>query len=107
MFDMKSSRKISKTGDPVGAAHILSPDERTAAGKDLRAKVPRELHGGWKEFNGRPDPIDILYKSGVGQLKELLAIRYGRMLQSPFALCRGSTGLMASDLSRMPPSGRQ
>ena len=56
----------SKTAVSVSAVHIVPPDERTAAGKALRDKVPREWHGGWKAFNGRPSPIDILKKSDVG-----------------------------------------
>lgn len=102
---MKSTKKIAKTPTAVSAAHILSPDDRAAAGKALRDKIPREWHGGWKEFKGRPSPIEILQKSDVGRLKELVPIRYGRMLQSPFAFYRGSAGLMASDLSRTPNTG--
>ena len=103
----KISEKISKTPVLVSAAHIVSPDDRAAAGKALRDKVPREQHGGWKEFKGRPNPIDILHKSDAGRMKELVPIRYGRMLQSPFAFYRGSAGLMASDLARTPNTGLQ
>jgi uncharacterized protein (DUF2252 family) len=103
----KISEKASKTPALVGAVHILPPDERTAAGKALRDKVPREWHGGWKEFKGRPSAVDILKKSDVGRMKQLVPIRYGRMLQSPFAFYRGSAGLMASDLSRTPNTGLQ
>ena len=102
---MKPAKEISKTPAPVSAAHILSPDDRAAAGKALRDKIPREGHGGWKEFKGRPSPIDLLHKSDAGRMKELVPIRYGRMLQSPFAFFRGSAGLMASDLARTPNTG--
>jgi hypothetical protein len=104
---VKRANKISRTTIPVSAVHIVPPDERTAAGKALRDKVPREWHGGWKVFNGRPSPIDILKKSDVGRMKALVPIRYGRMLQSPFAFYRGTAGLMASDLSRTPNTGLQ
>src|ERR1700757_4460512 len=103
----KISEKTSKTPVRVSAVHIVPPDERTAAGKALRDKVPREWHGGWKEFKGRPSPIDILKKSDVGRMKELVPIRYGRMLQSPFAFYRGSAGLMSSALSPTPNTGLQ
>jgi uncharacterized protein (DUF2252 family) len=104
---MKHANKISRASIPVSTVHIVPPDERRAAGKALRNKVPLEWHGGWKEFKGRPSPIDILKRSDVGRMKELVPIRYGRMLQSPFAFYRGSAGLMASDLSRTPNTGLQ
>ena len=102
---MKRVKELSKTAAPNGIAHIISPDDRAAAGKALRDKVPREWHGGWKEFKGRPNPIDLLHKSDAGRMKELVPIRYGRMLQSPFAFYRGSAGLMASDLAQTPNTG--
>jgi uncharacterized protein (DUF2252 family) len=102
---MKHTQHIAKTLAPVTVAHIISREDRAAAGKALREKVPREWHGAWKEFKGRPSPIDILQESDAGRMKELVPIRYGRMLQSPFAFYRGSAGLMASDLSRTPNTG--
>jgi uncharacterized protein (DUF2252 family) len=104
---MKHANKISKAPARDSATHIVSPEDRAAAGKALRDKVPREWHGGWKKFKGRPSPIDILHKSDAGRIKELVPIRYGRMLQSPFAFYRGSAGLMASDLSRTPNTSLQ
>lgn len=104
---MKRAKKIPKIAAPVNVPHILSPDDRAAAGKALRDKVPREKHGGWKEFKGRPSPIDLLQKSDADRMKELAPIRYGRMLQSPFAFYRGAAGVMASDLSRTPNTGLQ
>lgn len=104
----KSGSKTSPAKTKVTAGvtpHIVSPDDRAAVGKKLREKVPREWHGAWKGFKHRPDPIDILRKSDAGRMKELVPIRYGRMLESPFAFYRGSAGLMASDLSRTPNTG--
>jgi hypothetical protein len=72
------------------------------AGKVLRNKLPLEQQGEWKEFDGRISPIDILRQLDAGRMKELVPIRYGRMLQSPFAFYRGGAGVMASDLSRTP-----
>jgi uncharacterized protein (DUF2252 family) len=102
---MKRTKDISKIAAPDSTAHVISPDDRTAAGKALRDKVPREQHGGWKAFKGRPSPIDLLHRSDAGRMKELVPIRYGRMLQSPFAFYRGSAGLMASDLAQTPNTG--
>jgi uncharacterized protein (DUF2252 family) len=102
---MKRRKKSPVVQPSAPAGKIVSPDDRAAAGKALRDKVPREQHGVWKEFKGRPSPIDILRKSDVGRIKELVPIRHGRMLQSPFAFYRGSAGLMASDLARTPSTG--
>lgn len=82
-----------------------SRDERIAAGKALRDSVPRQSHAGWKPPAGRRDPIEILEESNQGRLAELVPIRYGRMLPSPFTFLRGSAGLMASDLATTPSTG--
>jgi len=82
-----------------------SADERRAEGKRLRDKVPREAHGGWKTPRDRRDPIDLLIESNQGRMPQLVPIRHGRMLESPFAFYRGSAALMASDLARTPNTG--
>src|SRR3954447_1541855 len=64
--------------------------ERMAAGKALRAKVPRTSHAEWKAPSNRREPVDVLAQSDRGRLRRLLPIRYGRMRQSPFAFFRGS-----------------
>jgi uncharacterized protein (DUF2252 family) len=102
---MKRTRDIAMSADLHGTAHIVSSDERAAAGKVMRDKIPRDQHGGWKQFKQRHDPIDLLHKSDAGRMKNLLAIRYGRMLQSPFAFYRGAAGIMASDLALTPTTG--
>ena len=86
-------------------AKRLSPEQRREAGKALRDKVPRESHGEWKEQPDRPDPIDILIASDKGRIPELLPIRHGRMLTSPFAYLRGAAAGMAADLSTTPVTG--
>jgi len=83
----------------------LSLAERTAAGKVLRDKVPRSSHADWKPTPNRPDPIALLEESNQGRLPELLPLRYGRMLTSPFAFLRGSASIMAADLSETPKTG--
>jgi uncharacterized protein (DUF2252 family) len=98
---------IEPTTSPSAAhaLHVVSPDARAAAGKALRDKIPREQHGRWNGVKGRPDPIDLLHKSDAGRIKKLLAIRYGRMLPSPFTYYRGAAGVMAADLARTPATG--
>jgi hypothetical protein len=79
--------------------------ERYAAGKALRQQVPRKEHGGWKAPKNRPDPVDLLIASSAGRRAELIPIRYGRMLVSPFTFYRGAAAIMASDLAMTPNSG--
>ena len=105
---MERTRQMVEPTPSFGASHalhVVSPDEWIAAGKALREKIPREQHGRWDGVKGRPDPIDLLHKSDVGRMKKLVPIRYGRMLQSPFAFYRGSAGIMAADLARTPITG--
>jgi uncharacterized protein (DUF2252 family) len=78
--------------------------ERLAAGHLLRNRVPRHSHADWKPPTNR-DPIDILDASNQGRLPELVPIRYGRMLRSPFTFLRGSASLMAYDLATTPTTG--
>lgn len=91
----------------TGVRSSCPRETRIAAGKALRAGVPRESHAGWDPPARRRDPIDILEESNQDRLAELVPVRYGRMLQSPFAFLRGSAGLMASDLASTPTTGLQ
>jgi uncharacterized protein (DUF2252 family) len=104
-IDVSRTKDITKVVIPHRFTHMASPEERAAAGKALRDKIPRKQHSEWKEVDGRPSPIDLLHKSDAGRMKKLAAIRYGRMLQSPFAFYRGAAGVMASDLARTPATG--
>jgi uncharacterized protein (DUF2252 family) len=76
-----------------------------AAGKALREKCPRKAHAGWEAPADRADPIALLKQSSEGRIEELLPIRYGRMLQTPFTFYRGAAAVMAADLARTPVSG--
>lgn len=80
----------------------LSPEEMYSAGKTLREKCSRESHAGWKAPHGRPDPVDLVKTSDKGRLQELIPIRHGRMMMSPFTWYRGTALNMAVDLSRLP-----
>ena len=84
---------------------FASREERLSAGKALREALPRERHGVWKRPAKSRDPIKTLEASNEGRLPELVPIRYGRMLRSPFTFLRGSAGLMASDLATTPNTG--
>src|ERR1700680_2557016 len=79
-----------------------SAAERFAAGKALRTKVPRSSHAQWQPPSQRNDPIELIIESNRTRLQELVPIRYGRMMTSPFAFLRGSAVVMAYDLSSTP-----
>src|SRR5262249_50918559 len=61
--------------------------------------------GTWKRAKGQVDPVGILRASDEGRMARLLPIRYGRMLQAPFAFYRGSAAVMAAGLAQTPPTG--
>jgi len=74
-------------------------------GKALREAVTYESHAEWKPAQDRLDPIDLLQAQDKGRVEQLLPIKYGRMLESPFTFFRGSAVLMAADLANTPVSG--
>ena len=77
------------------------------AGRALRSQVPRRSHGGWRAAPNRPDPLDILDGSNATRLPDLVPVRHGRMMASPFAFFRGAPAIMAADLHRTPAMGTQ
>ena len=81
--------------------------ERRAEGKALREAVPREAHGGWKAPKGRRDPVELVLESNEGRMPDLVPIRHGRMLQSPFAFYRGTAALMAATWPIRPSPGSE
>ncbi len=83
----------------------MSPAEREALGKAARAAVPRSSHAELGLGPTRPDPVDLLVGQGESRVQDLLPIRYGRMLASPFSFFRGAALVMASDLSGTPRTG--
>jgi uncharacterized protein (DUF2252 family) len=85
--------------------HNASAEERAAAGKAARARVSRRSHGEWEPPSGRADPVDVLGEQARTRVPELVPIRYGRMLDSPFAFFRGAAAIMAMDLANTPESG--
>jgi uncharacterized protein (DUF2252 family) len=83
----------------------LSRAEREARGKAARADVPRRSHAAFEPLSSRPDPVSLLEEQAVSRVPELVPIRYGRMLASPFAFFRGAALIMAADLAATPRSG--
>jgi len=85
-----------------GRVEHFTVAERTARGKATRAEVSRASHGDWEPAAHRPDPVDLLEEQAQSRVPELVPIRYGRMLVSPFTFYRGAAYLMASDLAAGP-----
>jgi uncharacterized protein (DUF2252 family) len=83
----------------------LSAEERVARGKAARREIPRSSHAGFTPATHRPDPVALLEQQAVTRVPELVPIRYGRMLVSPFTFYRGAALIMASDLANTPRSG--
>jgi uncharacterized protein (DUF2252 family) len=83
----------------------LTPAERAVRGKAARAEVPLESHAAFEPAPDRPDPIVLLEEQGATRVPELVPVRYGRMMVSPFTYYRGAALPMASDLAATPVSG--
>jgi uncharacterized protein (DUF2252 family) len=79
--------------------------ERVAEGRAERETVPLENHGEWAAPDDRRDPVDILQEQNATRVLELVPIRHGRMIASPFTFYRGGAGIMAADLAHTPTTG--
>ena len=84
---------------------ILTPNEWQARGRALREQVPRADHARWEPPPDRPDPVAILEEQAATRVPDLVPIRHGRMLTSPFAYFRGAAAPMAWDLAHTPTTG--
>ena len=82
-----------------------TPEERAATGKAARAVAPRSEQGEWEPASDRPDPVELLEEQAASRVQELVPIRYGRMLVSPFTFFRGAAYPMAADLANAPRTG--
>jgi uncharacterized protein (DUF2252 family) len=83
----------------------LSPADRAERGKAARAAVPRGSHAVYDPPADRPDPVGLLERQAATRLPDLVPVRYGRMLASPFSYFRGAALSMAADLAATPVSG--
>jgi uncharacterized protein (DUF2252 family) len=91
--------------EATGPAAHLTRAERIERGKAARRSTPRTTHAEWEAPVSRPDPVALLQSQAASRVQELVPIRYGRMLVSPFTFYRGAALVMASDLSATPRSG--
>ena len=87
------------------AVEHLTPAERAARGKEARATAPRSAHGEWAPASDRFDVVELLEEQAASRVPELVPLRYGRMLVSPFTFYRGAAYPMAADLAGEPRTG--
>ncbi|QIP83062.1 DUF2252 domain-containing protein [Streptomyces sp. Tu 2975] len=88
-------------------AHSEAPSvaERAGHGRRARRRASRSCHGWFEAEAGRPDPVAVVERQSAARLPELVPIRYGRMLESPFRFYRGAAAIMAADLGPLPNTG--
>jgi len=84
-----------------------SVDDRRAKGKKARNWTPLSSHAGWAPATDRPDPVGLLQEQNATREPELVPVRHGRMLVSPFTFYRGAAKIMAADLKDTPTAGLQ
>jgi len=82
-----------------------SLEERRARGKSARDRAPLSRHGGWAPASDRPDPVALLEEQDATREPDLVPVRHGRMLVSPFTFYRGAARIMAADLAATPTAG--
>jgi uncharacterized protein (DUF2252 family) len=90
------------------AAQVISHpsiDERRAAGKQTRKRTPPSSHTGWRPAADRPDPVALLEAQNLTREPDLVPVRHGRMMVSPFTFYRGAAKIMAADLKDTPVAG--
>jgi uncharacterized protein (DUF2252 family) len=92
---------VSRTRQP----EVLTPAERSALGKAARKRVPLERHAEYTPPPDRLDPVALLEGQAMSRVPDLVPLRYGRMLVSPFTFYRGAALVMAADLAGTPVSG--
>jgi uncharacterized protein (DUF2252 family) len=103
----KNKRLRGKTGkSPIlTVKQQRSREQQYADGKAIRDICPRGSHAEWKPPEHRRQPVDILEASNEGRLPDLVPVRYGRMIPSPFVFFRGAAAIMAADLAHTPTTG--
>jgi uncharacterized protein (DUF2252 family) len=100
----RPTRPIGRYQLDTGLGH-LTPEERAVRGKSARAEVPLDSHAEFEPAADRPDPIALLEEQGASRVPNLVPVRYGRMMASPFSYYRGAALPMAADLATTPVTG--
>ncbi|HST90651.1 MAG TPA: DUF2252 domain-containing protein [Brevundimonas sp.] len=82
-----------------------SVEERAGNGVEARTRTPRSSHAKWRTAVDRPDPVDLLVEQNLTREPDLVPVRHGRMMVSPFTFYRGAAKIMAADLEHTPVAG--
>jgi len=101
----RPARQVSGRKFALDPAGRLTPAERAERGRTARSAVPRGSHAVYEPSADRPDPVGLLQRQAAARLPDLVPVRYGRMLASPFSYFRGAALPMATDLAATPVSG--
>ncbi len=88
-----------------GAVAHPSVKDRKTRGKQSRSTLPPSAHEGWKPAGDRPDPVALLEEQDATREADLVPVRHGRMMVSPFTFYRGAAKIMAADLKDTPRAG--
>src|SRR5204863_3567041 len=83
----------------------LSMDERKGRGLEARDRAPGSGHTRWRPAADRPDPVALLEEQNLTREPDLVPVRHGRMMVSPFTFYRGAAKVMAADLKDTPVAG--
>src|SRR6516164_7511869 len=84
---------------------MTSIDERAARGTEAQVRTPLSAHAAWTPAAGRPSPVDLLVEQETTREPDLIPVRHGRMMVSPFTFYRGAAKIMAEDLKNTPTAG--
>jgi len=97
----------SEQSQPDEESRVDHPSvaERTARGKSARKATPVSSHRGWQPADDRPDPVALLEEQNLTRVPDLVPVRHGRMMVSPFTFYRGAAKIMAADLKDTPRAG--
>ena len=95
--------------EPMAVTRVAHPsvEERRARGAEARSQTPPASHTGWAPATDRPDPVGLLDEQNLTREPDLVPVRHGRMLVSPFTFYRGAAKIMAADLAGTPTAGLQ
>src|SRR3989440_12780087 len=82
-----------------------SIDDHRAKGLEARDRAAPSSHTKWRTAADRPDPVALLEEQDTTREQDLVPVRHGRMMVSPFTFYRGAARIMAADLAGTPVAG--
>src|SRR2546429_1031560 len=103
---MRSPSSEGKVGR-MAEAKVAHPsvNDRQAKGLEARDRAKLSSHTKWRPAEDRPDPVGLLEQQNTTREPDLVPVRHGRMMASPFTFYRGAAAIMAADLAKTPVAG--